>query len=483
MFLNFSINDEIGYISAVELCIENVRTVSSSGILVPAILALRIALLGGEPLYHAWKGETISGDVLSTEQRWWAGAEAVTTLASGGLSTATKVAGTTASESLLAAEKVAHMSANVYDAAQFGHDFMEDPQMALTNLATSQMIGRTIGHLGSKYKAYRASQTGNVDIHSGEATSFKANIKERANTVWTDIKTKAGDVKVQVGEGFDNFKNRVSNVKNQVISASTEGLSNKVRNFSDAIETGRQNIHNTLDSLGNKNRPAFVTVDDIPVDLPKSKVSSKMDDLADRIQQISVEHKQKIEAFEGRGGNRSPKSLLNKDGIFDNPELEERYQKYVQGKQKLGIEADKIRDRLDWKEASDYYTQNSPIARGNRFNETVKQNKLYPYSEVNLVNGKRLDSYDPVAGEIISRKATDLDKIQEKTFRDYLQEIHDKYSQGTEIRSDKYESIDGTKLEGRYILEIPASNRNLPDIEKYKNIAKEYDVELRFTEE
>ena len=275
-----------------------------------------IALLGGEALYRAGVGETISGDVLSTEQRWWAGAEAVTTLASGGLSTATKVAGTTASESLLAAEKFAHMSANVYDAAQFGHDFMEDPQMALTNLATSQMIGRTIGHLGSKYKAYRASQTGNVDIHSGEATSFKTNLKEQANTAWTDIKTKAGDVKVQVGEGFDNFKNRVSNVKNQAISASTEALSNKVRNFSDAIETGRQNIHNTLDSLGNKNRLAFVTVDDVPVDLPKSKVSTKMDDLADRIQQISVEHKQKIEAFEGRGGGRVyPKVKL--DDISD----------------------------------------------------------------------------------------------------------------------------------------------------------------------
>ncbi|RSJ54511.1 hypothetical protein D8808_06580 [Streptococcus gordonii] len=277
-----------------------------------------IALLGGEALYRAGVGETISGDVFSTEQRWWAGAEAVTTLASGGLSTATKVAGTTASESLLAAEKFAHMSANVYDAAQFGHDFMEDPQMALTNLATSQMIGRTIGHLGSKYKAYRASQTGNVDIHSGEATSFKTNLKEQANTAWTDIKTKAGDVKVQVGEGFDNFKNRVSNVKNQAISASTEGLSNKVRNFSDAIETDRQNIHNTLDSLGNKNRLAFFTVDDVPVHLPKLKVSTKMDDLADRIQQISIDHKQKIEAFEGRGGGRLiPTPVNNMQEFFE----------------------------------------------------------------------------------------------------------------------------------------------------------------------
>ena len=191
------------------------------------------------------------------------------------------------------------------------------------------MIGRTIGHLGSKYKAYRASQTGNVDIHSGEATSFKTNLKEQANTAWTDIKTKAGDVKVQVGEGFDNFKNRVSNVKNQAISASTEGLSNKVRNFSDAIETGRQNIHNTLDSLGNKNRLAFVTVDDVPVDLPKSKVSTKMDDLADRIQQISVEHKQKIEAFEGRGGRRTIPTPVNNMQEFFETEFGEQLKKSV----------------------------------------------------------------------------------------------------------------------------------------------------------
>lgn len=230
-----------------------VGTFASGGTLAPLAYGAGTVLVGGEALYRTAKGETISGEVLSTEQRWWAGAEAVTTLLSGGLTTGTKVAGETASESLLAAERFAHMGANVYDTAQFGHDFVEDPQMALTNLATSQMIGRTIGHLGNKYKSYRASQAANVNIHSGEATSFKANIKERANTAWTDIKTKAGDVKVQVGERFEYFKKRVSNVKNQAISASTEALSNKVRNFSDAIETGRQNIHNTLDSLGNKN--------------------------------------------------------------------------------------------------------------------------------------------------------------------------------------------------------------------------------------
>ena len=279
-----------------------VGTVASGGTLAPVALAAGTGLIGGEALYRAAAGETISGEVLSTEQRWWAGAEAATTLLSGGLSTATKIAGKTASESLLAAERFAQMSANVYDTARFGHDFMEDPQKALVGLATSQMIGRTIGHLGNKYKSYRASQAANVNIHSGEETSFKASIKDRVKSTWTDVKTKVGDVKVQTGEAFDNFKNRVSNVKNKTVAAGAEALSNKVRNFNDAMETGRQNVQNMMDSIGNQRQPAFALAGDGNVNLPKSNVSTKIDDFADRIQQISVDHKQKIAAFEGRGG-------------------------------------------------------------------------------------------------------------------------------------------------------------------------------------
>ena len=58
-----------------------------------------------------------------------------------------------------------------------------------------------------------------------------------------------GDVKVQAGEAFDNFKNRVSNVKNKTVAAGAEALSNKVRNFNDAMETGRQNVQNIMDSI------------------------------------------------------------------------------------------------------------------------------------------------------------------------------------------------------------------------------------------
>lgn len=86
-------------------------------------------------------------------------------------------------------------------------------------------------------------------------------------------------------------------------------------------------------------------------------------------------------------------------------------------------------------------------------------------------------------GEIVSQKATDLDKIQESTYRGYLSEIELKYSHGTKIRSNTHPHFDGMKLDGKYILEIPASNKDLPNIQDYIDIAAEYDVELRFTEE
>jgi len=45
------------------------------------------------------------------------------------------------------------------------------------------------------------------------------------------------------------------------------------------------------------------------------------------------------------------------------------------------------------------------------------------------LQNRQLDSHDPVSGEIISKKATDLDQITESTFRGYL--------------------LDGLKLEGK----------------------------------
>ncbi|EJQ49680.1 hypothetical protein IEE_00804 [Bacillus cereus BAG5X1-1] len=180
-----------------------------------------------------------------------------------------------------------------------------------------------------------------------------------------------------------------------------------------------------------------------------------------------------------KGSSETAKNLL-KDGKFIESDLELRYKQYCDRKAKEG----KVpKDRLDWKEASDYWTKNSPMARGNRFNSKAREEGWYDYHELHLENHKRLDSYDPIFEEIVSRKATDLHKIDESTFRTYLNEFRDKYSSGTKIRSNQYPELDGLKLNGDYILEVPASNKNIKNIEKYKEIAEEYGVTLRFREE
>ena len=182
------------------------------------------------------------------------------------------------------------------------------------------------------------------------------------------------------------------------------------------------------------------------------------------------------EMLEGESGN----NLLDDTGEFVDDMLENNYQVYIKRKMSKGQTP---KGRLEWKQASEYWTKESPVARGNNFNKTVREADIYDYHEIYLENGKRLDSYDPDAGEIISRKATDLDKISDDTYRRYLSEFSSKYPKGTKIRSNAYPELDGQALRGQYILEIPASNANLSNIDYYKKIASEYDVILRFTEE
>jgi len=171
-----------------------------------------------------------------------------------------------------------------------------------------------------------------------------------------------------------------------------------------------------------------------------------------------------------------------KNGKFIDELLEADYQKYLTRKSKQGKAP---KDRLEWKESRDYWLNDSPMARGNKFNETAKNGKWYEYSEVHLENGKRLDSYDAVKGEIVSRKATDLESIELSTFESYLKEMKNKYSAGIKIRSDKYKNqLDGKVLKGRQILEIPESNKNFDKIQDYIDLAKnKYNIEIRFRPE
>ena len=171
--------------------------------------------------------------------------------------------------------------------------------------------------------------------------------------------------------------------------------------------------------------------------------------------------------------------LLN--GKFKDADLESSYQKYILRKNKEG----KIpRDRLNWKEARDYWLNDSPMARGNAFNKKAVREGWYDYDEIYLSNGKRLDSYDEISGEIISRKATDLENIDISTFESYLKELKNKYAEGTIIRSNKYPEIDGKPLKGKQILEIPEINKNFSEIEQYVELAQnKYNIEIRFRSE
>ena len=262
----------------------------------------------------------------------WAGAEAVTTLVSGGIGTYMKGANLTertVSQGLLNADKAARYGANAYDVAQFGHDFNEDPKMALTNLATSQLVGRTIGHLGNKYKAFRASKTGNVDIRSGEATSFKTNLKDRVQTAWTDIKTKAGDVKVQVGEGFDNFKNRVSNMKNQAMASGAEKVSEKLENLNAELGVRKQNFQRNLAAMQGQRELEFQLSGETPRIGVTANYSERLENLTKKIQQFSVEHRQKIQNFEGRGGGRTIPTPVNNMQEFFETDFGEQLKKSV----------------------------------------------------------------------------------------------------------------------------------------------------------
>ncbi|WP_080874145.1 hypothetical protein [Oceanobacillus timonensis] len=171
---------------------------------------------------------------------------------------------------------------------------------------------------------------------------------------------------------------------------------------------------------------------------------------------------------------------IGSDGKFADPIVEGKYQTYYNLKTRRG---ETPRSRLKWKEVSEYWRIHSPMARGRKFNETAREAEIYPHHEVHLSNGKRIDSYDPDAGEIISRKSTYLDNISDRDFRTHLAEFENKYKKGTLIRSNQYKEINGQKLHGEYILELPASNLKSEKLTYFKDMAAEYNVTLRFLKE
>lgn len=291
-----------------------VGTFASGGTLAPVALGLGTALLGGEAAYRAISGETITGDVLTNEQRIWAGAEAVTTLVSGGLGSYLKgasIAERTVSQGLLNADKVARLGANAYDVAQFGHDFIEDPQMALTNLATSQLIGRTVGHLGQRFQAYRASKAADVNLGSGKAASYKGSIQERLGNSWTNVKTKVGNVRAQASQGWDDFKMKTANKMNQTLASGGEKLSKQLDNLNAKWGAQKQNFQRNLAAMQGGLVPEFQLAGGAPGIGVNPNFSESMENLSQKIQQFSVKRRQQIQDFEGVGGNSGSKTVIS----------------------------------------------------------------------------------------------------------------------------------------------------------------------------
>lgn len=106
------------------------------------------------------------------------------------------------------------------------------------------------------------------------------------------------------------------------------------------------------------------------------------------------------------------------------------------------------------------------LEAGNEFNKV--QAKNYPYNELYIQrpdgNGYyRVDSYNPVKGEIVSRKLTQFSEISEATAKSYISEATVKYPAGATIaKVPSSGSLGGQKLQGTVILEVPPQKGVIP---------------------
>jgi RHS repeat-associated protein len=108
---------------------------------------------------------------------------------------------------------------------------------------------------------------------------------------------------------------------------------------------------------------------------------------------------------------------------------------------------------------------------GNDFNRARTFD--YPHREVYVENPKggphyRLDSYDPIRGEIVSRKNTQFARIKERTGKGYVRELARKYPPGARIADVPSsgpappQGLKGQRLSGQMYLEVPVQRQPIP---------------------
>lgn len=185
----------------------------------------------------------------------------------------------------------------------------------------------------------------------------------------------------------------------------------------------------------------------------------------------------KINKFLDWIANADPFEMASLDMMRKNPDV----LKAVNDSNGEGLDGfDALEDAIQTTNKKTWPEVLESFKKGNDFNRKSIEDGWYDYHEIHLENGKKLDSYDPDLGEIVSRKATNFDEIQPATFEKYLQELDNKYSSGTIIRSDKYPDIDGQPLQGTKVIEVPSFNQDSPNLSIFEELAEQYNTIIRF---
>ena len=129
------------------------------------------------------------------------------------------------------------------------------------------------------------------------------------------------------------------------------------------------------------------------------------------------------------------------------------------------------------------------FARGKAFD--AAEGPQYPYNqievEVTLTRGPQkgqtkkyvLDSYDPVAREIVSRKGGQLADIQTESAIRYMNELKQKYPAGARItdRQLNAAALRNKQLQGQLIIEVPVQDKPIP--KAVLDAAKERGITIR----
>ena len=126
-------------------------------------------------------------------------------------------------------------------------------------------------------------------------------------------------------------------MKNRAMASGAEKVSEKLENLNAELGARKQNFQRNLAAMQGQRELEFQLSGETPGIGVNANYSEKLENLTKKIQQFSVEHRQKIQNFEGRGGeagkHASPEFL---DGKFTDPEVQARYERYLERKAKQG---------------------------------------------------------------------------------------------------------------------------------------------------